>query len=152
MPHKLQKWHPNLRKNAQQTSSKNTFKTKHIFKHFRDARTLDPLAQARSDHVFPFSAPNTKNSPFWPHFGSQNPFKTDPGPVQKPTQKKHSLIHKKNRKNPRNDSKTGAQDSVNVGRFAASFPYRPEDWKSLENDVAEPPNRPQNVNECTTAR
>ena len=39
----------------------------------------------------------------------------------------------------------GAQDNVNVGRFAASFPYRPEDWKSLENDVAEPPNRPQNV-------
>ena len=35
--------------------------------------------------------------------------------------------------------------------FAASLPYWPEDRKSLENDVAEPPNRPQNVNECIAA-
>ena len=151
MPHKLQKWHPNLRKNAQQTSSENTFKTKHIFKHFRDTRTLDPLAQAQSDHVFPFLAPNTTNSSFWPHFGTPNPFKTNPERVQKPTQKRHSLIRKKTQKNLRNDSKMGAQDNVSLGCFAASFPYRPEDWKSLENGVAEPPNRLQNVNECTTA-
>ncbi len=37
---------------------------KTLFEHFRDTRTLDPLAQAQSDHVFPFSAPNTKHSSF----------------------------------------------------------------------------------------
>ena len=39
------------------------------------------------------------------------------------------------------DSKMGAQDNVIKVCFAASCPYRPEDSKSLENDVAEPSNR-----------
>ena len=80
-PHKLQKWHPNLGKSAQQTCSKNTCKKQHVFESFWDPRTRDPLAQAQSKHVFPFSAPHTKNSPFWPHFRTPNPLKIDPEPV-----------------------------------------------------------------------
>ena len=45
----------------------------------------------------------------------------------------------------------GAKDSVFKVRFVAFFHYRPEDWKSLENEVAEPQNRPQNVKKCSPA-
>ena len=68
-------------KTAQQTCSKNTCKKQHYFESFWDPRTRDPPAQAQSKHVFPFSAPHSKNSLFRPHFRTPNPLKIDPEPV-----------------------------------------------------------------------
>ena len=52
-------WEKVLSKPVRKTLAKNN-----TFESFWDLRTRDPLAQAQPKHVFPFSAPHTKNSPF----------------------------------------------------------------------------------------
>ena len=114
---------------------------RHSIRSHRRSRITFFRFQRRTQKAFLFdliSGAEILSKPF------RNPFKN-------PDKKKELLIHEKKIESPRNDSNMGAKDIVSIARFAASFPYRPEDWKSLENDVVEPPNQPQNVNECSTA-
>ena len=113
----------------------------HVIRSHRRSRNTFFRFQRRTQKTLlfdPISGPQILSKPL------RNPFKN--------THKNGThKLPKKQQKMPKMTPKWEPKRVYFTSFFAVFFPYRPEDWKSLENEVAEPQNRPQNVKKCSPA-